>query len=343
MPETSASKNIDYFLSSLPLENPYYNRISSLDYPYTEQLILLDGQGLIVQDPVNYIKATKKLKEKFPINFPHREALGLSSSHFVFLIPQAMFKINPLFDLVIKKLLEENLEAHFVMLVDSKYPNLTNKFTKRIRETVTHNLSNRIHFIDRVDPWFYFDLIKDIADVVLQPFPLDDPLYSMNSIIASKPFITLPTEYLNGRRSYSFYRTMDISELVAFDILEYLSIANKLYSDPQFYNDCVSKISARKDLIFNDMLVPLSFTNFLLRLGSKSLITLDEFVSINAKSSKSKEEILKKMAQREENFKNFDKKIKKQSWMLNNNIPKLAHSLDQLEILPLFKSLYVKN
>ena len=45
-PITSASSQIDYFVSAEGMEHPFRTRMAVADEPYTEQLVLLEGQGI---------------------------------------------------------------------------------------------------------------------------------------------------------------------------------------------------------------------------------------------------------------------------------------------------------
>lgn len=184
--------------------------------------------------------------------------------------------------------------------------------------------------------------MKEFGDVVLLPFPLESSKDAVDAIYVSRPFVTLPTEYMRGRKGYSLYRTMDLSELVAYDAKHYIEIADKLYTDSQFYQSMVQTIEQRKDLVFEDFSVSFSFLNFLLRLSSLPQQDFDSFLSRNTKSHSQYEKAKENAKQRVINQKNFDMKYKKQYWMLENRTVKLESSIGMGEIPLLFQSIIEK-
>lgn len=50
-PITSGSPHIDYFVSSDIMEHPYRTRIPESDVPYSEQVVLVEGQGIWYYGP----------------------------------------------------------------------------------------------------------------------------------------------------------------------------------------------------------------------------------------------------------------------------------------------------
>lgn len=322
------------------MEHPYHSRISDEDFHYSEQVILLDGQGIFYDNPEKHEALLKDLKSVNIQTIPTRDSIGLSVEDFIFFIPQNSFKIHPLFDYIIKRILEDNPGAHIVLLKDDKKPQEV-IFINRLSEKINKNDLNRIHFIKRVQPQYTYELITEFANVVLHPFPFDGSKTSIDVLYVSKPFITLPGEFLRGRMASSYLRTMNIPELLAYDALEYIEIANKLYSNPLFYNQIIEKININKDLIYEDMLVPFSFNNFLLRLSGKPLQKLDQFIRSVSNNNNEYNDYLNKIQRRHKNSKLFDEIVRKQDWMLDkNNKVIIKQFLEDDEVPLIFKSFF---
>jgi protein O-GlcNAc transferase len=101
-PVTSASKHMDYFISGYHLEHPYRTHMTVEDEPYTEQVVLLSGQGIWYNHPqspeTDIVRANLSLANR-KLN-ASREEFGFERDWFIFLCPQSTFKIHPLFDQV---------------------------------------------------------------------------------------------------------------------------------------------------------------------------------------------------------------------------------------------------
>ena len=106
-----------------------------------------------------------------------------------------------------------------------------------------------------------------LADVLLHPFPFDGSRTSADGIGVGIPVLTLPTEYLRGRMCGSFYRTMDIPELMAKNKTDYVNIAVKLATDKNYYDLVRKKVQETSYLIWEDMEVPYMWSMLFSRLG----------------------------------------------------------------------------
>lgn len=313
-PITSASKHIDYFISADCMEHPFRNRMLIEDEPYSEQVILLDGQGIWYYMPespeealikVNMVDAVSQIQEY------KRKDFNISDDWFVYFLPQSVFKIHPLYDNVLSDILKDNTNSHIVV-TGGRRPLWTEIYLKRLNSSLGP-LSNRLHVINRVSSEKFLKLIS-IADVILHPFPFDGSRTSADALVAGKPFITLPTEYLRGRMGSAFYRTMNLPQLVARNISEYVMIAKKLNSDKDFYNEIIEKINKRLYLIWEDMSVPFEWSKFLMKVVGFSPIGWNDFIAQSGRNIKN-ETILRDI--RAVNFKNFDNEFNELSLLVN--------------------------
>ncbi len=112
-PITSGSANMDYFVSGDSLEHPFRTRMSPRDDPYTEQVVLLEGQGIWYRAPVSALEDVRRsgwellsARSDFAMQLAsaeqlQRSELGIRDEWFVFLCPQNVFKMHPLFDAIL--------------------------------------------------------------------------------------------------------------------------------------------------------------------------------------------------------------------------------------------------
>eukprot|EP00981_Chlorochromonas_danica_P005050 scaffold1016_cov175-Ochromonas_danica.AAC.8 len=273
---------VDYFISADAMESPFRTRLhTGAHHAYAEQVVHLEGQGIhyyrhmppeVVLQEVNLTQLIGSIR-----TFRKADFIGIEDSNaFVYFMPQSVFKIVPLFDLILVQILYATPDHVHIILTGGRREYWTKVYEERIRNQLHPAYQHRFHVIPRVSSEHFYNLIR-ISDVIIHPFPFDGSRTSADAIILKKPYITLPTEYLRGRMGYAFYRTMNIPELVAVNIVDYLDIALRLYYDKVFYASMVDKLVKSEDLLWEDMFVPYTWTRFLQRLlgftNSKQYLT----------------------------------------------------------------------
>ncbi len=327
-PITSASSQIDYFVSADVMEHPYRNRMMHSEDPYTEQVILLDGQGIWYDSPESV--STEKILKK--VNLDHRVAkqlevtrarFNISDDWFVYFCPQSVFKMHPLFDKVMAEILHRNPHGH-IFVTGGRKEEWTKIYMNRLHESLGFELSKRLHMIPRVSSEQFIGLLS-IADALLHPFPFDGSRTSADGILAGIPFVTLPTEYLRGRMGATFYRTMNIPELVARNISEYVTIASNLATNQTFYKHMVALVKQREYLVWEDMEYPYEWTRFLARLAGTTPPTWLEFLAKNNKDIQAENNL---RDQRNMNRAQFRSNWGNESYMLYNGVAITESELD---------------
>jgi len=319
-PITSGSQHVDYFMSADIMEHPYRTRVATEDEPYSEQVVLTPGQGIWYYHPqsAEIKQCEDSVANRVSIGDDRhaltREEFGLDPEWFVFLCPQSVFKLHPLFDEVVAAILQKSPEAH-VVFTAGRRPRWTHTFARRLQQSIDAEDIPRCHIVERVSSERFIDFIK-IADVLLHPFPFDGSRTSADSIAAGIPYVTLPTEYLRGRMGASFLRTMNIPELVARSITEYVDIAVRLSVDEHFFAMIKDAVEKRSWLIWEDMEVPFAWTKFLSSsVGDSYPLSYEEF--IKSCGGRNVTHDLMATAQREVNQQLFDMKWGQPQWMLD--------------------------
>ncbi len=330
-PITSGSNKIDYYISADIMEHPYRTRMYGSDDPYTEQVILLEGQGIWYFQPVDPAIELEKAKISHlvgPIQSFTRSDFNIPENAFVFLLPQSVFKIHPLYDLIIGEIIRKSPSHVHLVVTGGRQARWTRIYLLRLIKAIggEENLS-RLHIIERVSSENFYNLLK-ICNVILHPFPFDGSRTSADSLIVNIPYITLPTEYLRGRMGFTYYRTMNIPELVASDVEDYINIALQLVNDYDYYQRIVHKIKQNLYLIWEDMYYPYQWTIFFQRLLStgdnNGIMSYYSFLQQTATTRTSITSDIAKSKQREMNEFAFDENMKRmgkidrmKQWQLN--------------------------
>ena len=332
-------------MSANVLEHPHRTRMPVQDEPYTEQVVLLEGQGVWYFTPIS--AKEEVLRSNFSVPgwevseaaFTRKE-FGLKDEWFVFFCPQSVFKIHPLYDEVIRDILLADPSAH-VVLTGGRKDSWTDIYERRLRNVMNKSnikdinseyssgdkLSDRLHIISRVSSERFLQLLS-IADVMLHPFPFDGSRTSADALIKHIPYVTLPTEYLRGRMGAAFLQTMNIPELVARDRDDYVRICLELLRNRPFYTSIKQKIGERVHLIWEDMEYAHSWTNFLLKISvpDQAPMSWESFISSTGRSS-SVEEETKLRNERRSNMALFRQSYGSEDWLLEDGVANLESTL----------------
>ena len=274
-PVTSGSPSIDYYLSGDLLEHPFRTYLSGdqlVKEHYTEQVVLFNGQAISYPQSQEFELMNTTIPAIIEIENAFKEQGGKSNVYMCF---QSVFKLHPIFDNIIIKILFLDPNA-IIILQSPSNVNLKQKIKSRIRKAIQNfkcfngtmkcNLNletiwKRILFIERVPS----DLVPQIlhkAHVILQPFPFDGSRTAFIAIEAGIPVITFPMEYLRGRMTANFLSSLDIEDFdddpeVSTDICciakspsDYIAKALRMGID-DIYREKISKaFVARRDRLY---------------------------------------------------------------------------------------------
>jgi protein O-GlcNAc transferase len=334
-PITSGSRQIDYFISADYMEHPYRTRLSDEEEPYVEQVVLLPGQGIWYSSPdsIDSLQAMRVMNwTGTPLQISlTRDDFDLPRDKFIFMCPQSVFKLHPLFDRVLAEILRQNPAAELV-LTAGRRQSWTNTFLTRLEKSLEPFIE-RVSVITRVSSEKFLALIR-LADVVLHPFPFDGSRTSADSIAVGVPFITLPSDSLRGRMGASLLRTMNLPELVATNVSHYIDIARRLHVDRAFYVQIRAKISERSKYIWNDVEDPFHWTQFLSVSSGIPPPSWNEFLEANHLDVDEETHLA---SVRRTNRRLFDESRGQERWLLSSEgLPSLPALIKPRQVLPIF-------
>jgi predicted O-linked N-acetylglucosamine transferase (SPINDLY family) len=205
-PVTSASSQIDYFVSADGMEHPYRTRIPDGHDPYSEQVVLLDGQGIWYFSAAS-VNATvtaadpafaARLLEPPETPLISKEVLDLPAGAVVFFCPQSVFKMHPHYDEVLAEIVSLSPLA-YVVVTQGRRKLWSDTYHRRLRNAIHRRFSSlrdsaggeahlaahqtraalldRLISIPRTSAQFFDELLRGVADVMLHPFPFDGRYY----------------------------------------------------------------------------------------------------------------------------------------------------------------------
>ena len=91
-----------------------------------------------------------------------------------------------------------------------------------------------------------------ISDVSLDPYPFGGCNSTLEAFEFDIPVVSYPTEFINGRFTYGFYKKMDIDDCIVNSTDDYIKLAIKLGDDKEYNNSIRVKINENKDKLFED-------------------------------------------------------------------------------------------
>ena len=289
------------------LRSPFRTHISgdlSHVEPYTEQVILFDGQAISFPWEENHPSqnstlaageavASYSLLNDTDILFKKHDEFGIPRNDgrtTIYICFQNLFKIQPVFDTVMARILHGDPDG-YIILQASRFSQKNKVVQKRIKtfmiddfcqegatrgavcDTAKEILS-RIYFIPRVTSDQLTHLLQK-ATVALHPFPFDGSKTASDVLRSGVPLVTFPQRYLRGRLAQTFYSTMAMHEIdagvaasiccVANDIGDYVSKAIRLGKDRKYHHRVASAIKARMGRIYDDKETSFEWVSFLSR------------------------------------------------------------------------------
>lgn len=237
--DTSGMRMIDYYVSSKLYELPY--EISKEHY--SEKLILQNSLC------TSYVNPTSN----YQLNSP-RSFYGLSKNEFIILCPQSLFKIHPDFDEYIFEILYQNKDVNivFVDALNKKF-RMFERWEKKLNklDIKYQNVLSRIKFIGTLSHQKFVNLIK-LCDFMIDPYPFGGCNTSFEAFSLNIPLVTQPSNMINGRFTYGFYKKMGFTDLIANSKEEYVNLCTRLVNNDEFNKNMRNKINNNKEVLFQD-------------------------------------------------------------------------------------------
>jgi protein O-GlcNAc transferase len=241
LPDTSGIPQVDYFVTSSACEP------SRADRNYTERLVLSPSL-LTWQSRLGTVNDARSRNRDF------------SDSEHVYLCPHKIEKFHPDFDGLLGDVLRRDPQGTLVIPQD-RHGYAARKLQNRLRLALPH-VAERIRFVPYQSVDRYFSLIE-AADVLLDPIHYGGGLTSFDGLSLNKPIVTLPGNFLRGRFTYGFYRTMGVDECIAADADDYVARAVRLGTNVAWRRHVTDRIRQTSGLLFESQAVVAEYDRIL--------------------------------------------------------------------------------
>ena len=234
-PVTTGLSTIDYFLSSEAMEPP------DGDAHYTERLVRLPNLGIAYEPPT----VEPRAPDSWTAN-PHESPVD-------FFFAQTVYKITPLHDDVFARICEA-LPGARIHLLPHPHQHVRDELRARIaRAFEARGLDMRRHVVLHPSvPLAGFLGIAASCDFNLDSIGWSGGNTTLEILWHDVPTITLPGAVMRARHTYAMLKLLELDELVAADLDDYVDLAIALGRDPDRRARLRAAIGRRKQRLYRD-------------------------------------------------------------------------------------------
>ena len=231
-PVTTGVASIDYFISAVELE------VEGAESHYSERLIRLATVPTYFRQP------------SAAGSPPSRQELALPPSAKLYLCAQNLIKFHPDFDAALGAILRRDPKGVLV-LINNGSQALVQCLRNRFRQTMP-DVAHRVAFLP------FLDLEALLAFSRCVDAVLDTPVWSggttsLEMFAVDVPIVTWPGPFARSRITHALYRQMGIAGLSARSADEYVEIALRLASDPDWKRQLTEDLRSRKHVLYENV------------------------------------------------------------------------------------------
>lgn len=231
-PVTTGLPEMDYFLSSRDLET------EDCQNHYTEKVVRMDALNVYYHRP------------QLPQNPKTRADFNLPPKAHLYVCPQSLYKLHPDFDAIMGGILRKDPDGRIV-LIHGNYKHFRQTLTERWQRTLP-DVMDRILFLDSMQYEDFLSL-QAISDVLLDPLHFGGGNTHYEALAFGTPIVTCPQPYMRSRICYALYQKMGITDCIAQTPDDYIDIAVRLGTDPNYRHAVRTQILVENGVLYEDM------------------------------------------------------------------------------------------
>jgi predicted O-linked N-acetylglucosamine transferase (SPINDLY family) len=188
-----------------------------------------------------------------PADTASREDFGLRAGATLFWCCQSLYKYRPKHDELFPRIARAAGDCQFVF-IEEETPAIGELFRERLSNAfLAHDLRSEDHcrFLPRLEPWRFLAAASQ-CHVFLDSIDWNGCNTTLESLTFDMPVVTLEGAFMRGRHGVAILRRIGVTETIARDIDEYITIAARLATDPAWHDSVRRKIAANKHLLYRD-------------------------------------------------------------------------------------------
>jgi len=229
--ETSGIPVIDYYISSTYFETNQSNEF------YSEKLITLDSLS-------TYYYSLHLFDLQFDLD-NSKKTYAINEMYHYYGLFQTMVKLHPHMITIIHEILKNDSKA-MIVIVGALHTEINYYLQNKLG-----HLYQRVQLYPNLSKYEYCSLIQ-VMDIMLDSYPFGGCNTSLDAFYFNKIVITLPSDKLNGRFTYGFYKCMDINEPICYHIEDYIKTSIYYANNPHEKNIIETKIKTNSYKLFRE-------------------------------------------------------------------------------------------
>ncbi|KAF1330090.1 Udp-n-acetylglucosamine--peptide n-acetylglucosaminyltransferase, partial [Globisporangium splendens] len=241
--DTSGVQAIDYRLVS------EYEHENAREHYTEKELYQFKGMGFFhsFPEPRDYNASRTHVRDAIIKRF------NLPADFHMYFSLESILNMHPDYDEAVVEILRRDEKARMFFLGSSTRNRWRDQLVARIvaRAGDSVRAFERIYFMNDVDSKQEL-LLAGAADTVMASVHLTRPRATIQAFTAGVPVVTLPGEFWGTRIAYGFYQLMDMNDLVASNMDEYVTLALRMAQDADFRNEMMDKIKERRSRLHED-------------------------------------------------------------------------------------------
>lgn len=231
-PVTTGVPTMDYFISCKDME------VEGAQDHYSEKLVVLDSPSIHYARP------------RVDLSVASRQRFGLDRDAHLYICPQTMIKFHPDFDPFLAEILRRD-EQGVLVLIEANHLYWHDAVEARFRRFMP-DVADRVRWIPH-QKWSDFLRLIAVADVMLDTLHFGGGQTTLEAMAVGTPVVTLPGTLRRNRISNAYLKKIGVEECIARDAEDYVRIALKLGTDPEYRARVKAKIEARSGELFDDV------------------------------------------------------------------------------------------
>lgn len=249
---TNGLESTDYYLSWQPAEPAQPERF------YANAVAYLEHPPYWIEKPAS---ADRPPMTPAECDALRRRLTGVGEGSRIYLCASAPPKLHPAMDGVFAALLRRDPQAVLVILRGQDFRVST--FRSRLRAVLGKDYE-RVIFLPKLDASDAHGLLL-AADCCLDSFPISGMSSSFDGAMLGVPLVTLPHDTPFGRWTAAIYDDLDVQGLTANSVEDYIDIAWKLATDPEWRAQKSSELKRKAVRYVESEASARVFEDFLLR------------------------------------------------------------------------------
>jgi hypothetical protein len=270
-------RSIDYFISSATAHlynTPSYNA-------YSEQLVLLSALGYYFHRPNIVNISTEAMVNRNDDYYLTLQSMLSDTSYLgdiierkrnesikLVLCPQHLPKFHPLFDEVLKGVLNAGENVYLVLLVNDKKCMWRATLMQRWHLSLGSSLSKRIIWLSYLTPHDYL-LMLAAGDVMIDTFPFGGGVTSLEALSVLTPIVTLPDLQTTPALTASMLLKLPTSvsnTLIVHSVQEYIETMTRIVQNDIVLLELRKSLAVAVDRIYEDKQSIVEWERFFQRL-----------------------------------------------------------------------------